>query len=47
MNRTRSFEWDLNAHTHDSDDADLLVFGLDPRTFGSRTAIRPPPAERA
>ncbi|MFB7185650.1 SpoIIE family protein phosphatase [Streptomyces sp. NPDC056230] len=36
MNRTGSFEWDLDAHTLDIDEAGLLVFGLDPQTFDSR-----------
>ncbi|MFF2012980.1 SpoIIE family protein phosphatase [Streptomyces sp. NPDC058195] len=36
MNRTGSFEWNVEAGTLDMDDAGLLVFGLDPRTFDSR-----------
>ncbi|MFD7622162.1 SpoIIE family protein phosphatase [Streptomyces sp. NPDC059802] len=36
MNRTGSFEWDVDAGTLDMDDAGLLVFGLDPQTFDSR-----------
>lgn len=36
MNRTGSFEWDLDARTLDIDEAGLLVFGLDPAAFGSR-----------
>ncbi|MGW2180270.1 SpoIIE family protein phosphatase [Streptomyces sp. NPDC001732] len=36
MNRTGSFEWDVAADTLAIDDAGLLVFGLDPRTFDSR-----------
>ncbi|WP_405749338.1 SpoIIE family protein phosphatase [Streptomyces sp. NBC_00012] len=36
MNRTGSFEWDVEAGTLDMDDAGLLVFGLDPQTFDSR-----------
>ncbi|MEU9318343.1 SpoIIE family protein phosphatase [Streptomyces sp. NPDC048295] len=36
MNRTGSFEWDVEAGTLDMDDAGLLVFGLDPKTFDSR-----------
>ncbi|MEU9064059.1 SpoIIE family protein phosphatase [Streptomyces sp. NPDC048430] len=36
MNRTGSFEWDLDARTLDVDDAGLLVFGLDPATFEAR-----------
>lgn len=33
LNRTGSFEWDLDARTVDVDDAGLMVFGLDPETF--------------
>lgn len=29
MNRTGSFEWDLDARTVDVDEAGLMVFGLD------------------
>ncbi|MFJ6437395.1 SpoIIE family protein phosphatase [Streptomyces sp. NPDC091416] len=36
MNRTGSFEWDLDARTLDIDEAGLLVFGLDPAVFDSR-----------
>lgn len=36
MNRTGSFEWDVDAGTLDMDDAGLLAFGLDPQTFDSR-----------
>ncbi|MCM2416058.1 SpoIIE family protein phosphatase [Streptomyces sp. RKAG290] len=36
MNRTGSFEWDLDARTLDIDEAGLLVFGLDPPMFDSR-----------
>ncbi|MES9508765.1 SpoIIE family protein phosphatase [Streptomyces sp. NPDC000609] len=36
MNRTGSFEWNVEAGTLDMDDAGLLVFGLDPQTFDSR-----------
>ncbi|MGW0782187.1 SpoIIE family protein phosphatase [Streptomyces sp. NPDC002913] len=36
LNRTGSFEWDLDARTLDVDEAGLLVFGLDPATFDSR-----------
>ncbi|MFD4693920.1 SpoIIE family protein phosphatase [Streptomyces sp. NPDC058463] len=36
MNRTGSFEWDLDAGTLDIDEAGLMVFGLDPKTFDSR-----------
>ncbi|MEU8701042.1 SpoIIE family protein phosphatase [Streptomyces sp. NPDC048680] len=36
MNRTGSFEWDLDARTLDIDEAGLLVFGLDPDAFDSR-----------
>lgn len=32
LNRTGSFEWDLDARTLDIDVAGLLVFGMDPRT---------------
>ncbi|MGW0790463.1 SpoIIE family protein phosphatase [Streptomyces sp. NPDC002911] len=33
MNRTGSFEWDLDARTIDVDESGLMVFGLDPATF--------------
>ncbi|MET8713100.1 SpoIIE family protein phosphatase [[Kitasatospora] papulosa] len=33
LNRTGSFEWDLDARTVDVDDAGLMVFGLDSETF--------------
>ena len=36
LNRTGSFEWDLDAGTLDIDEAGLLVLGLDPASFGSR-----------
>lgn len=36
MNRTGSFEWDLDARTLDIDEAGLLVFGLDSAAFDSR-----------
>jgi GAF domain-containing protein len=36
MNRTGSFDWDLDAGTIDVDEAGLLVFGLDQRTFDGR-----------
>ncbi|MFF4084184.1 SpoIIE family protein phosphatase [Streptomyces sp. NPDC001777] len=36
MNRTGSFEWNVEADTLDIDEAGLLVFGLDPQTFDSR-----------
>ncbi|MEU1434366.1 SpoIIE family protein phosphatase [Streptomyces sp. NPDC005786] len=36
MNRTGSFEWDLDARTLDIDEAGLLVFGLDAASFDSR-----------
>lgn len=36
MNRTGSFEWDLDARTLDIDEGGLLVFGLDPAAFDSR-----------
>ncbi|MEV0579515.1 SpoIIE family protein phosphatase [Streptomyces sp. NPDC050392] len=49
MNRTGSFEWDLDARTLDIDEAGLLVFGLDPAVFDSRPESlmeRLDPAER-
>ncbi|WP_405901332.1 SpoIIE family protein phosphatase [Streptomyces sp. NBC_00727] len=36
LNRTGSFEWDLDAGTLDIDEAGLLVFGLDPASFDAR-----------
>lgn len=36
MNRTGSFDWDLDAWTLDVDEAGLLVFGLDPAAFDGR-----------
>ncbi|MEV6265318.1 SpoIIE family protein phosphatase [Streptomyces sp. NPDC051784] len=40
MNRTGSFEWDLDAGTVDIDEAGLLVFGLDPAQFdGSPSTV--------
>lgn len=33
LNRTGSFEWDLDARTLDIDVVGLLVFGVDPDTF--------------
>lgn len=33
LNRTGSFEWDLDARTVDVDEAGLMVFGLDSATF--------------
>ncbi|MFF5724999.1 SpoIIE family protein phosphatase [[Kitasatospora] papulosa] len=33
LNRTGSFEWDLDARTVAVDEAGLMVFGLDPETF--------------
>lgn len=33
MNRTGSFDWDLETRTLHMDDAGLLVFGVDPATF--------------
>lgn len=36
MNRTGSFEWDLDAGTLDIDEAGLMVFGMDPDTFDAR-----------
>ncbi|QGV82190.1 SpoIIE family protein phosphatase [Streptomyces ficellus] len=50
MNRTGSFDWDLDAGTIDIDEAGLLVFGLAPGTFDSRPASlvhRLDPEERA
>ncbi|MET8440681.1 protein phosphatase [Mesorhizobium sp. B2-3-3] len=50
LNRTGSFEWDLDARTVDVDDAGLMVFGLDPATFdASPSAVidRLDPADRA
>ncbi|MFI1938021.1 SpoIIE family protein phosphatase [Streptomyces purpureus] len=50
MNRTGSFDWDLDSATIDVDEAGLLVFGLDPETFDSRPASlvhRLEPDERA
>ncbi|MFG3496654.1 SpoIIE family protein phosphatase [Streptomyces sp. NPDC047886] len=38
MNRTGSFDWDLDAGTIDVDEAGLLVFGLVPGAFDSRPA---------
>ncbi|MFD3611051.1 SpoIIE family protein phosphatase [Streptomyces atroolivaceus] len=40
LNRTGSFEWDLDARTVDVDEAGLMVFGLDAATFeASPTAV--------
>ncbi|MEU3216759.1 SpoIIE family protein phosphatase [Streptomyces sp. NPDC006971] len=36
MNRTGSFDWDLDTGTLDIDEAGLLVLGLDPLSFDSR-----------
>ncbi|GAA2493021.1 SpoIIE family protein phosphatase [Streptomyces gobitricini] len=50
MNRTGSFDWDLDAGTIDIDEAGLLVFGLAPGTFDARPASlvhRLEPDERA
>ncbi|CAO0835233.1 hypothetical protein SMICM17S_02204 [Streptomyces microflavus] len=50
MNRTGSFDWDLDARTLDIDDAGLAVFGVDPASFDSRPGAlveRLEPAERA
>ncbi|MFJ9813412.1 SpoIIE family protein phosphatase [Streptomyces sp. NPDC101158] len=38
MNRTGSFDWDLDTGTIDVDDAGLLVFGLAPGDFDGRPA---------
>lgn len=49
LNRTGSFEWDLDARTLDIDAAGLLVFGVDPRTRSPRPRDlidRLEPAER-
>ncbi|MFD8729463.1 SpoIIE family protein phosphatase [Streptomyces sp. NPDC059611] len=50
MNRTGSFDWDLDAGTLDVDEAGLAVFGVDPATYDSRPGAlveRLEPAERA
>ncbi|MFJ4499612.1 SpoIIE family protein phosphatase [Streptomyces sp. NPDC088864] len=50
LNRTGSFEWDLDARTLDIDTAGLLVFGLDPASFDARPETLADvlePAERA
>ncbi|MEV2245608.1 SpoIIE family protein phosphatase [Streptomyces sp. NPDC049970] len=50
LNRTGSFEWDLDARTLDMDESGLMVFGLDPATFDARPSTvieRLDPAERA
>ncbi|MER5897862.1 SpoIIE family protein phosphatase [Streptomyces sp. NPDC001876] len=50
MNRTGSFEWDLDAGTLDIDEAGLMVFGLDPDTFDARPGAvveQLDPSERA
>ncbi|MFF7339925.1 SpoIIE family protein phosphatase [Streptomyces sp. NPDC008163] len=36
LNRTGSFDWDLDARTLDMDEAGLLVFGLDPADYDAR-----------
>lgn len=38
MNRTGSFDWDLDTSTIDVDEAGLLVFGLAPDTYDGRPA---------
>ncbi|MFJ8752507.1 SpoIIE family protein phosphatase [Streptomyces sp. NPDC102441] len=38
LNRTGSFEWDLDARTVDVDEAGLMVFGLDSATFEASPA---------
>lgn len=38
MNRTGSFDWDLDTGTIDVDEAGLLVFGMDPGGFDGRPA---------
>ncbi|MEU1125462.1 SpoIIE family protein phosphatase [Streptomyces sp. NPDC005899] len=50
MNRTGSFEWDLDSRALDIDEAGLAVFGVDPATFDARPSTvldRLDPAERA
>ncbi|MFD4029613.1 SpoIIE family protein phosphatase [Streptomyces sp. NPDC058637] len=50
MNRTGSFEWDLDARSLDIDDAGLMVFGVDPAHFDARPSAvleQLDPAERA
>ncbi|THA68648.1 protein phosphatase [Streptomyces sp. A0958] len=49
LNRTGSFEWDLDAGTIDIDEAGLLVFGVDPASYDGRPealAERLEPEER-
>lgn len=49
LNRTGSFEWDLDAGTMDIDEAGLLVFGVDPASYDGRPealAERLEPGER-
>ncbi|WP_282692429.1 SpoIIE family protein phosphatase [Streptomyces sp. CC208A] len=49
MNRTGSFDWDLDTGTIDVDASGLLVFGMTPETFDGRPAslvARLDPAER-
>ncbi|MEU6060832.1 SpoIIE family protein phosphatase [Streptomyces sp. NPDC047097] len=50
MNRTGSFDWDLDTDTIDVDEAGLLVFGVRPEAFDGRPGSlvrRLEPAERA
>ncbi|QYA98762.1 SpoIIE family protein phosphatase [Streptomyces anulatus] len=50
MNRTGSFDWDLDTRTLDIDEAGLMVFGVDPATFDARPGAlleHLEPAERA
>ncbi|GAA2960001.1 SpoIIE family protein phosphatase [Kitasatospora cinereorecta] len=50
MNRTGSFEWDLDARSLDIDDAGLMVFRVDPAVFDARPSAvldRLDPTERA
>ncbi|MFJ8618834.1 SpoIIE family protein phosphatase [Streptomyces clavifer] len=50
MNRTGSFEWDLDARILDIDEAGLMVFGVDPAAFDRRPSTvleRLDPTERA
>ncbi|MFJ2785869.1 MULTISPECIES: SpoIIE family protein phosphatase [unclassified Streptomyces] len=49
MNRTGSFDWDLDRRTIDVDESGLLVFGVDPCAFDGRPVsllARLTPAER-
>ncbi|MCX4966730.1 SpoIIE family protein phosphatase [Streptomyces sp. NBC_00654] len=49
LNRTGSFEWDLDSRTLDIDDAGLMVLGVDPAAFDADARMvmdRLEPAER-